>query len=833
MPEAARAGRSMRAVLVMSAAVPLLLFFAVAWNMYGERLDHARAQVEQTVIMLEEHALRVFEAQQLVLDRVDQRILGMSWPQIRASDELHRFLASLAETSTHIDGIWLVSPDARTANSADSFPMPPINTGDRDYYSRLLVENELFFGQMIVGRTKGNLNFSVSRRRSPSEIFDGLILVTASLDYFVEFWDRISPYNAHVATLIRPDGAVLARSPTLGLQEKMPSASAFRRAVAENDAGVYRARSAIDGVERIYAFSRVGDHPLYIAYGVAVSEILAGWYLELLPLGLIVLCASAILFGISFVALRQTSLLGAALASWRNTAGMLRAEVDRRARAEDLVEEKERLLAELGALIAERKAILDTMLEGVVAYDWDGEVIYLNGAGRKILQLEEGELPALAQLARERRIETTDGQVLREEDAPVARLLQGQTVVRQDLRLSFGGSDVVCRFSGAPLRDEAGGVTGAVLTFADITEQKDNEDRRTLLMNELDHRVRNMLATISAMVRLSSAGAPDKETLVEILSGRIGALTRTHGLLTSSSWRGAMLRAIIRDEVHPYASDGRLVMKGQEDVILPPQDAIDFALVIHELATNAAKYGAWSESSGRVEISWELTEVEERRLRVIWREIGGPKVTPAKRTGFGSQLIRSAFRRTEGAGVDLRLEPGGAVCEITILLQPGAFQAPLAPPKRSSATTSVQQGLAGLKVLLVEDEAVVRLELVSVLSDAGAEVLGPASSRAEGYKIAGRERPDIAVLDINLAGETAAPLAEALARRNVPLIFTSGYRDLELLPEGLRDRPLLQKPVSPEELIAALADHAPKRAGADEEEDKDDPARMTAEAMSS
>src|SRR5690625_2056360 len=829
MPEAARAGRSMRALLVISAAVPLVLFLAVAWYLHGERLANARAQVEQTVTMLEEHALRVFEAQQLVLDRVDQRMLGMTWPQIRASDELHRFMQGLARTSAHIDGIWLVTPGGRTANSADLFPMPFVDARDRDYYQALSARDELFFGEMILGKTKGTLNFNVSRRRSPRETFEGLILATVSLDYFIDFWDRISPYSNHVATLIRPDGEVLARSPTLGLQDELPRGSHFLTAIAEQDSGSYRARSAIDGVDRIYAYARVGEHSLFIAYGVAMSEILGAWYADLVPLGLIALCASALLFEITFVALRQTSLLGAAFASWRNTAGMLREEVDRRARAEDLVEEKERLLAELGGLMAERKAILDTMLEGVVAYDWNGEVIYLNVAGRKILQLEEGGLPTLARLARQGRIQATDGQVLREEDAPVARLLRGQTVVRQDLRLSFNGSDVVCRFSGAPLRDEAGGVTGAVLTFADITEQKDNEDRRTLLMNELDHRVRNMLATISAMVRLSSAGAPDKKTLVEILSGRIGALTRTHGLLTSSSWRGAMLRDIIRDEVQPYASDERLMLDGREDVILPPQDAIDFALVIHELATNAAKYGAWSEASGRVEISWELTEGEERRLRVLWREIGGPKVAPAKRTGFGSQLIRSAFRRTEGAGVDLRLEPDGAVCEITILLQTGAAQAPLAPPKRAATAMGKRQNLAGLKVLLVEDEAVVRLELVAVLGDAGAEVLGPASSRAEGYRIAGRERPDIAVLDINLAGETAAPLAEALARRNVPLIFTSGYRDLELLPEGLRDRPLLQKPVSPEELIAALADHAPKKAGADE----DDSAGMTAEVLSS
>src|SRR5690625_5270563 len=219
MPEAARAGRSMRALLVISAAVPLSLFFALAWYLHGERLANARAQVEQTVVMLEEHALRVLEAQQLVLDRVDQRILDMNWPQIRASDEVHRFLQGLATTSAHIDGIWLVPPDGRTANSADLFPMPAVNTRDRDYYQALSVRDELFFGEMVVGKTKGTLNFNISRRRAPRESFDGLILLTVSPDYFIEFWTRISPFSDHVATLIRPDGEVLARSPALEPRE--------------------------------------------------------------------------------------------------------------------------------------------------------------------------------------------------------------------------------------------------------------------------------------------------------------------------------------------------------------------------------------------------------------------------------------------------------------------------------------------------------------------------------------------------------------------------------------------------------------------------------------
>src|SRR5690606_23352325 len=125
-------GRSMRALLVVSVAVPLLAFAFVAWFLRTELLEHAREQVEQTATVLEEHALRVFEAQQLIIDRVDQRIAGMSWDEIRGSADVHGYLARLTETSPHVDGLWLIPPGGRTANSADFFPMPDVNANDRD-----------------------------------------------------------------------------------------------------------------------------------------------------------------------------------------------------------------------------------------------------------------------------------------------------------------------------------------------------------------------------------------------------------------------------------------------------------------------------------------------------------------------------------------------------------------------------------------------------------------------------------------------------------------------------------------------------------------------------
>jgi two-component sensor histidine kinase/CheY-like chemotaxis protein len=810
MPEAAKATRWMRALLVISIAIPLALYAAVSGYLYGERLREGKANVRQTVMVLQEHALRVFEAQQLNIDRVDQRIQGMSWDEIRTSQSLHEFLERTSDISPHVDGIWLVAPDGQIANSADFFPLPDGDFRDREYFKALEAADMLHFGEMIVGRLKRNLEFNLGARRSPRDRFDGLILVTASIGYLADFWDRVYANGNHVVALVRADGSILARYPPVAnIPAPLPASAPLMQAIAKGDSGVFSAVSTLDGVDRVYGFSRVGDYPVYVSFGVGRAEIMAPWWNDLVWHGIVALSAAALLSGISLLALRQTRRLAGAMASWRDTAGRLRAEVDRREKAEDLAAEKQRLLVELGAATAQRRAILDSMLEGVVAYGPDGRVIYCNDASRQILGLEDGAAPALERMAREGRISALDGTVLDEAAAPVARLLGGETLAQQDLRLSLddGAAPIVCRFTGAPITDEREHAVGGVLTFADVTEEKTNEERRRLLANELDHRVRNMLATINAMIRLSSHGARDKAALVETLSGRIGAMTRTHNLLTRNSWRGALLREVVADEVQPYASPDRLVLRGRDAVVLPPQDAVDFALVIHELATNAAKYGAWSGVDGRVEVSWSLEKLGVPAVNVVnvlWREQGGPPVSPPERTGFGTTLIRSAFQ-AEGAGVELHYEPDGVACTIRVPLRQGPGWRPLAPAEAPPAPPAPPGSLAGLAVLLVEDEPIVRLELAGVLEDAGARVIGPAATVAEAMTAIAGARPDAAVLDVNVRGENVSPLAETLVARGVAVIFASGYRDLDLLSPRLRHLPLVQKPLRPGELVATLA----------------------------
>ena len=799
----------MRTLLIIAVLVPLLLYLGVSWHLRDQRLRDGSVYVGQEVRILEEHALRVFEAQQLIIDRVDRYIAGMDWDTIRASEDVHRFLAETASSSPHVDGLWLVPPDGRTANSAEFFPFPDVDVTDRDYLQALSREDRLYFGEMIVGRVKGNLNFNLSRRRSPRDAFDGVILVTTSIDYFTRFWSDATTHTDFVAGLFREDGKILARFPMIGaIPENLSPNSPLLRSMAASDDGVYPSVSSIDGSRRLYGYSRIGGYPLFIGFGLENADVLAPWRRDLLWHGLIALVAAGLLGGSALVALRQGDQVTATMASLRATAFNLREEVGRRVSAQDAVAEKERLLTQVREATAQRQAILDNMVEGVVAYGAGGEVIYCNEAARTILRLRPDQAPMLDVLASEGRLADRDGSIVAAEASPVARLLRGETLEREELhlRLPDEAEPVVCRFRGAPLLGDAGELVGAVLTFTDDSEQKAEEDRRAVLTAELDHRVKNMLATIMAMVRLTSKDTDSREALVASLTGRIGAMARTHGLLTQSGWRGVEIGQIVRDEVEPYAVAGRIGIEGSEDLVLSPRTSVDLALVVHELATNAAKYGAWSQEQGRVDISWRADSASSGIVGMVWRETGGPAIeAEPTRRGFGTTLIRSTFSEA-GAGVDLRYETAGVVCDIQIPVTARAGQG-TRKPALAARSASGAEGLAcltGVRVLLAEDEAIVQMELQDCLERWGATVVGPVSSVGAANALAKAEHIDAAVLDMNLGGESVAPAAMILHARRVPMLITTGYRDLEGLPAPLRQLPRLQKPVSPEELREQL-----------------------------
>jgi two-component system, chemotaxis family, CheB/CheR fusion protein len=201
----------------------------------------------------------------------------------------------------------------------------------------------------------------------------------------------------------------------------------------------------------------------------------------------------------------------------------------------------------------------------------------------------------------------------------------------------------------------------------DVTQRKALQERQQLLLAELTHRVKNTLAVVQSIAHQTEIASRSPEEFVERFTGRLAALAAAHGLLVQSEWQGADLRALTRVQLRPYASHDakRLQIEGPA-ILLPSELATPFALVLHELATNAAKYGALAQPSGSVSVCWDVSKNNGRRdLRLVWREAGGASPAKSPSSGLGSDLIDHAI---PGASVQRELHQDGLVCTIELTL---------------------------------------------------------------------------------------------------------------------------------------------------------------------
>jgi two-component sensor histidine kinase len=201
---------------------------------------------------------------------------------------------------------------------------------------------------------------------------------------------------------------------------------------------------------------------------------------------------------------------------------------------------------------------------------------------------------------------------------------------------------------------------------AEVEQRKQAQEQQQFLLRELNHRVKNTLATVQSLVTQTMIGSPSPATFAEALSGRLAALSKVHALLTDSSWQGATLADLVTAETSPYCSQelDNVTVQG-EAVVLSPQAALTLSLTLHELATNAAKYGALSVPGGRIDVSWRRAG---ELLIISWAESGGPPVQPPSQRGFGSKLIeRSVAHELEG-GSRMEFLPAGLRCELKIPL---------------------------------------------------------------------------------------------------------------------------------------------------------------------
>jgi PAS domain S-box-containing protein len=204
----------------------------------------------------------------------------------------------------------------------------------------------------------------------------------------------------------------------------------------------------------------------------------------------------------------------------------------------------------------------------------------------------------------------------------------------------------------------------------DITRRKWSEKRQDLLSAELDHRVKNVLARVAAVIRHTQRRCGTADEFVEAIDGRIQSIAAAHALLSQSRWFGVGLSDLILHQLAPYTTDADILIRGP-DVMLTAAQTQAVALVIHELATNAAKRGALSGPDGKVSVSWNLTATDAAStLTIIWRELGGPPIAAPVRSGYGLSLVRDLIPHELGGTVELTFPSDGACCKIEISSRP-------------------------------------------------------------------------------------------------------------------------------------------------------------------
>jgi PAS domain S-box-containing protein len=222
----------------------------------------------------------------------------------------------------------------------------------------------------------------------------------------------------------------------------------------------------------------------------------------------------------------------------------------------------------------------------------------------------------------------------------------------------------------SPVRDENGVVVQHFASFVDLTKHKEDQAQSKMLIGELNHRVKNTLSTVQSIVWQILRTASDPRVIQESIESRLLALSRSHDLLTRENWHSAGLRDVINDAMEPFGVAGgraeRIVITG-ENIRFPPQAALALGIVFNELATNAVKYGAFSNEAGSILIEWTMEPAPAGvRLLLRWQEKDGPPVTSPSHKGFGSRVIeRGLVHEVEGT-VDLDYRPDGLVCTMTL-----------------------------------------------------------------------------------------------------------------------------------------------------------------------
>ncbi len=449
----------------------------------------------------------------------------------------------------------------------------------------------------------------------------------------------------------------------------------------------------------------------------------------------------------------------------------------------------------VAAAQARLAAVVASSDDVIVTKTLTGHITSWNRSAARIFGYEESEVLGLS-------INLIVPPELQDEEKEILkRISRGEHIDHYEtVRVAKDGRRVNVSLTVSPLHDKSGKIIGASKVARDITEKKRAEEMQHLLLGELNHRVKNMLAIVQSIATQTLRHASSPEEFTANFTGRVQSIARAHTLFTRDAWQGTDIRDLVRDQLMLDDEKDQCISWSGAPFTLEPQSAMSFSMILHELGTNARKYGALSVPGGQFTLQWTLDAKAD--LVVRWLERGGPLVRAPLRRGFGTTLIEKGLKAHNGEAT-IQYDPEGLICEIRMPL-PTNTQINLPLGERNAVTASLPDLsiLKGKRILVIEDEPLVSMDIETCLAESGSIVIGPASNIMRARQLIENESFDGALVDANLAGEPVDELASALVARNIPFMFLTGY-GRDSLPAAFRDTGIIGKPYTREQLVAA------------------------------
>lgn len=721
-------GRATLFMGLFGVAFIFITFGYIAWEQRERLIQKDVDDTRSNAFFLADHAARLFEGTDLTLRQASTLIEGESWSEIEGSNRIWEKLLAIRQALPYIEDIGLNDSEGVLRLTSAQFPTPAGSASEGNGLDgRIVTDNGLLIGLPTSGRVTSQPVLSVGRRLQYSEgTLRGTISATVSLSYFTRYWERLRlPKGSRISLLRASDNGVLAQYPPPpdGLSFIPVNQGTFNDHLTANRRSGTYAYSSL-GQERLGSYSQIGEMPLYIQVSIPADSYWKPWSAQARLYGAFAFIALLALLALTAFASQQYRAQAASAALLEKQVMLRTRELQVETAALEVLNRTGKALASeldvdrIVQSVVDAGVVLSGAQIGAFFYHEDKEA--KDAHGNRMASYKLSALSGISSdtYARFAAVQNTklfaptfkEGVSIRLDDitvdpryesiAPRGVLPEGHPEVR-----SYMAVPVVSRtgtINGALLfgHEKPGVFTarserlmrglaaqaaialenGRLYRAAqhEIEERKQAQAQQSLLIRELHHRVKNTLATVQAVVGATARSTSNIDEFYEAFVGRIVSLANTHSLLTEAVWQTASLREILEKELSPYndASGERIVIEGPP-VELPSEVAVPIGMAVHEMTTNATKYGALSVSTGRVAIRWTAEpELEGTRLKLTWTESGGPRVSPPKRQGFGSRLLHRVLTTQLHAHVDMGYERNGLRVSIDMILRPPAFLDP-------------------------------------------------------------------------------------------------------------------------------------------------------------